>query len=146
MTPCIRITTRPGHDSCRDYHTTVEISKHQIKHFQRPFHFDKETASLGEIGETGTTLVKSVCAIDGVVEVFISPYDLTVEIGRAFNWEEIEPAVIRAVKRCFGDQADNVEMLPTLPLFQGDGTAGDMRDDYLGDGFIWENYGVSSLK
>jgi len=85
----------------RRYHVNTTISESRIQHFYAPLRASSEEY-LDELGPIGDSLVREVFSIHGVNEVFISPYEISVIIGKVFEWEDIEPSVIEALKRTFG--------------------------------------------
>src|SRR3989344_8432148 len=84
----------------RNYHTSAQICETVIAHFQRPL--DTRYLRKGKIGERGQELVKEVFSSKGVDQIYIKPYELSVEIGLAFDWEDIENDVISALKKFYG--------------------------------------------
>lgn len=98
--PRIKVQICP-HPDVRSYHLTTEISKHSLRIFQRPLSSNKDLKDLEEVGELGTLLLREVFAIPGVSRVFIAPYELTVTKGSAFEWSEIEPDILEALKKRF---------------------------------------------
>ncbi len=109
MVPKIKVEWEsPGY---RKYHTGSEISQCSYYQTRRPFPRELGVDPKKQIGEKGVALLSEVVKLEGVAEVTLSPYCLSVEIGRAFNWEEIDPQIIKALKETFGDEKDKVEVI-----------------------------------
>jgi len=102
-----------------EFHVRVEISKRPIESFCRPLRPSSEKY-LAEVGEKGAELVRMVMAIPGVIEVFISPYRLTIRKGSLFEWKEIAHDVEKAIKVVFGGEKEREEIkylsLAEIPL------------------------------
>lgn len=97
--------------NCRKYHTTARISNvYFTTIFTSLRHKERE---LEEIGEVGASLVREVMAVLGekLKEVRISKDVLSVLTRKGANWGEIEPKVIEALKRAFGNRAQEVEVI-----------------------------------
>lgn len=64
-------------------------------------YLEKENRSRLAIGD----LIDSIFAVDGVVSVSTGQYEIRIEKAEAFDWAEIEPAVIEALNRHgYGDE------------------------------------------
>jgi|GEM_PF-1924711 len=115
MTQKIKIEQFPD-PNFRVYHTTVVISQSRSESFWIPLR-PKSDRYLEEVGEVGATLVREVMALLGVGRVEIRPYEFTVEKGTAYDWEEIEPQVIEALKKTFGETEEEIVVIPhPLPV------------------------------
>ncbi len=99
--PRIVIENNLPNSDVRNYHTTAEISHYSIHNFWRPLRRQSSDSYLEQVGRIGTQLLMDIFAISGVNEVFIKPYELHVSKGKAFDWEDIEPAIIEALKVTF---------------------------------------------
>ncbi len=115
--PRIKIETVPNPD-IRVYHVTTEISRYSIHNFWRPLHRDSSEKYLEEVGEIGTQLLNEVFALPGVNEVFIKPYELSVTKAGAFDWEDIEPGIIEALKKTFGEGVEEVEIIQSQMFYR----------------------------
>lgn len=89
------------------YHVASEISLSPLERLLKPFHYCSELEKVGGIGKL---LLEEVFALPGIAEIFIMPYQLHVVKSPAFDWDEIEPGIITALKRTFGPEADRVEV------------------------------------
>ena len=87
----------------RNYGVTTDISRSSFEKFNRPIEREKSEYFLEKLGDVGRCLVMRLFAIPGVAHVYIRPYEVEVTKGRAFNWREVEPAVIKAIKKVFED-------------------------------------------
>jgi len=94
----------------RNYAVTGEISLSILRRFQKPLQ-ENDDAHLESVGGVGKLLLEEVFSLPGIVDVFIHPYSLNVIKGEAFNWEDIEPGIITALKRTFGPEAEQVEVV-----------------------------------
>jgi hypothetical protein len=93
------IERETGSDSdFRVYHVVTVISDIPAQGFSAPLQGYQEEY-LEEVGVVGAALVREVIAIPGVVHVRIRLYALSVEIAPAFDWEDVEPAVLDALVR-----------------------------------------------
>jgi hypothetical protein len=84
-------------DHFRIFHTRFIVSKSRIENFDKPLRPSSERY-LREVGEPGITLVRRIISIPGVIKVWIEPYEIAVEISKAYSFEEIEPKVLEALK------------------------------------------------
>ena len=112
------VIEKPPNPQFRNYHTSAQICETVIAHFQRPL--DTRYLRKGKIGERGQELVKEVFSSKGVDQIYIKPYELSVEIGLAFDWEDIENDVISALKKFYGvDQPEIIGQNPLKPDLSG---------------------------
>lgn len=107
--PTIKIETTHDPDY-KHYHVTTEISQHPINRFYRPLR-PQSDKYLEEVGEIGTQLLKEVFAISGVDQVFIGPYEFSVVKASAFDWKDVEPKVVEALKRTFKEKPEKIKIL-----------------------------------
>lgn len=108
MVSRIRRNIRQDDPHRREYGVTVEISQQPIHSFMRPLGRESSERYLKDVGEVGTVLLRELFAIPGVSKVFITPYELTIDKGLAFNWDEIEPSIIEVLKRVFGETGQEI--------------------------------------
>lgn len=97
----------------RLYHTTAEISRDPTNTFWRPLRKDSEKY-LNEVGKIGTQLLREVFTLPGIAEITIKPYTLGVVKAGAFDWKDIEPQVIEALKKTFGKTEQEIEVVCRL--------------------------------
>lgn len=111
----------------RIYCVTTEISQHWFHYFERPFQKDSSIykKSLEEVGEIGIQLLREVFTLPEVKAVLIKPYELTVSKDRSLDyWWNIEPCIIEALKKTFGEKAKKVRAVrgpgryPPVPKIQ----------------------------
>lgn len=107
LKPRIVIVILPNPDA-REYQVTVEICKSSFKCFLKPFLEEGNRRELKKIGETGLGLLRKLFAIEGVEEIFIEPYKFSVHKEKAFDWKNIQPGVIKAIKKAFRKEAKKV--------------------------------------
>jgi hypothetical protein len=114
----------------RRYHVNTTISESHIEHFQAPLRESSEEY-LEKLGPIGDALVRELFSIHGVSEVFIRPYEISVIIGEAFEWEDIDPALIEALRRAFGKDAAKEVVVENLghPFFSA-GEEEDAEDEF----------------
>lgn len=91
------ITERVPNPYHRRYHMPVEVSAYHIHNFHRPLR-DSSEKYLEDLGQCGRQIVEEVMKLDGVTAVTIQPYEVSVSIGEAFEWEDIHPHVIMILK------------------------------------------------
>lgn len=109
--PRIKIEINKGNpENRRDYATTSEISLYNLHRFRKPLQ-GNDPDHLESVGGVGKLLLEEVFSLAGVDDVFICPYALDVIKGSAFDWEDIEPGIITALKRTFGPEAEQVEVV-----------------------------------
>lgn len=101
MVPKIIIESQPD-PNYRRYYINTEISQSPRLDFWRPLRESSEFF-LKQAGEIGSTLIRKVFNIPGVIYVFIKPYELAVTKGEAFDWEEVETPVLEVLKETFGE-------------------------------------------
>lgn len=56
---------------------------------------EKENHNRLSIGE----LIDDIFAVDGIVSICVSQYEIRVEKGEVFDWQEVEPGVITAMRK-----------------------------------------------
>lgn len=80
----------------RSFSTRQLISKAEISNWAHPFspYMGKRNEELRKMGLLGATLAEKLTSIEGVNEVFVTPYEVSVTIGGAFTWAEIQPSVV----------------------------------------------------
>lgn len=94
----------------RSFHINRVISRSPIQHFMRPLR-DRSEGYLKAVGEPGAALVRRVMRLPGVTEVFIQPYEMSVEISELHDWDSLEPSILRALcKEVFGTDEKNVQI------------------------------------
>lgn len=113
MVPKIKITYFLGGDETndwRDYHTTVSISRSPCQDFKWPLR-PKSEQYLNATGKIGASLIEEIFSFLGIKEAFIEPFKLSVIKGEAFEWGYLQPRVLEALKKAFGDEAGQVEIV-----------------------------------
>ena len=98
--PKITVFPSPKDPFYREYSPNKLICLKKMKVFVPPLSWN-ESYNLEKIGHRGSEIIRSVIIIEGIVEVIIQPYRLIVGIGKAFDWEKIDPAIIDALKFAF---------------------------------------------
>jgi len=78
------------------YHVNFEISNTVIEDFKRPLR-ESSKPYLDKLGPTGKRIIKKLFEIEGISEVFIKPYEITVSKGNAFSWVKIDPLIIKVL-------------------------------------------------
>lgn len=96
MVPRIVVQAPSDNLDARYYHTSVEISETLSQSFARPLRSRSEWY-LREVGSTGSAIVRAVLSMPGVNSVSIGPYQVFVCKSLAFDWEEIHPAILKAL-------------------------------------------------
>jgi hypothetical protein len=74
------------------FNLNFEVSDSRIEVFYRPLR-ESSREYLRKVGPIGSKIVQALFKIDGITEVFIKPYEVTIEKGEAFGWYEIDPLV-----------------------------------------------------
>ena len=107
--PCNKVLIHNNVRTTREFSTNFEISKAQTRDFWRPLR-DSSEEHLTEIGLDGAKLVRKLMDIPGVTEIWIHPYQVTVKIGKAFDWVErdgsginLEDKIEKIFEDVFGD-------------------------------------------
>jgi len=79
----------------RSFHTNREVSQTYLKMFDRPLlGYESDLRMVGTLGEK---IIRDIFRIPGVTKINIQPYEICVEIGKAFSWDDIEPKVSLAI-------------------------------------------------
>lgn len=92
----IVVESHPNIDR-RTYHTVFEISKDHIGIFYRPY-VPEDKKGLEKLGRKGGTLVRRLLTLPGITEVAIMPYQISVQKGKAFSWDVLEPQILETIK------------------------------------------------
>lgn len=116
--PTIKIETFPNLLG-RGYHTTYELSNAGLFTLERPFKpkapakpkrfslFRKkqvlsyDDTKLLEAGAQCVSMCKALFAIEGVDHTCVKPYEVSVYIGQAFKWCDVEPQILEVLKQRF---------------------------------------------
>jgi hypothetical protein len=85
----VKILTYPN-ENVRSYATTKH-SGETYKRYSR------------QLTKKAPQLVKDLLEVDGVVEVGLEPYKISVEKGDAFSWDEIEGEILAVLRKHFGE-------------------------------------------
>lgn len=130
----------------RVFHTTVAISEDPIQRFMLPLR-ESSNEYLQKLGSVGEALVKRLAAVHGLKTITITPFDVGVEIGMAFRWQDLEEDVLAIVKECFGERSCEVEISRTTMTISLEGIAShyptlDDLDDLPGDRAVEDGGGV----
>ena len=91
------------------FHCTTRISRVHISSFTKPLEKYNQT-ELNKVGQIGADVVKKILAIQGVTELFINPYEISVSKAKLFDWVKIKPRIIKALRPAFGKNADKVQV------------------------------------
>lgn len=97
----------PGNPDIRDFHINVEISQHPFNSFERPLRESSERY-LAEVGSVGSAIINDLFTIDGIIEVRIRQYELTIYIGAAFKWAEVSPQIHAILRKHCADPAAEI--------------------------------------
>ncbi len=84
----VQIETVPN-DKMRCFETNFELSRTRIGDFERPIRPSSEKY-LKSLGVAGEKLVRSIFDIQGVLEVWVYPYELSIKIADLFSWTVTE--------------------------------------------------------
>lgn len=131
------IVERVPNPHCMVFHATAELSQSPLQDFRRPLRPHSEEY-LKEVGEHGAKVVRDVIATPGVDNVTISPYHLQIIKGEAFDWADIEPAIIEALRSLFQTKyemaAESVEVTEKYEgsKWRSGGYSGDPADPMSG--------------
>ncbi|MEK7171252.1 MAG: hypothetical protein AAB774_03030 [Patescibacteria group bacterium] len=97
----IPVTIKKSENACfRSFSTRRLISHYEISSWSHPFttYGDERSDDLSRLGPIGTELARKVTAIEGVSEIFITPYKVDVLIGDAYSWAAIQPQVVAVIQ------------------------------------------------
>lgn len=105
----ITIITNHPNNLIRSIHTNFEISNSSCQMFQRPLQLSS-VRNLQQVGNDGEELVRKLMEIPGVTDVSIQPYQVSVTIGKAFSWIELDDSdksisdkIVDTFKTVFGN-------------------------------------------
>jgi len=87
----------PNEDDMKIFHTRFEISNSVIEIFMRPLRPSSEPY-LREVGVPGKYLVRELMSLDGVTEVCIQPYEISIHISPSYSFDEVTPQVLEMLK------------------------------------------------
>ncbi len=91
------IIERFPNDDVIVFHATVELSRSGESEFHRPLHPERDRADIENLGPIGSLLVPRLLTIPGVHFVEVDTYELSVEKGVAFTWDELMPQVFELI-------------------------------------------------
>ena len=103
MVPTIVVQDPPDNPQARFFYTSVEISEVPHETFDRPLR-ERSEVYLKRVGTMGGGIVRTILSIPGVTKVSIDPYEIVVWRSPAFDWREIEAAVLKRFMDAFGAQ------------------------------------------
>lgn len=63
------------------------------------------------VDENCANLSNQLSEIPGIISVKVETYKVTIKKGTAFNWEKIEPKVLKIIKECFGEDKNRVKII-----------------------------------
>lgn len=52
----------------------------------------------GDPGEIGWDLIERLMQVEGIEKIYLHPYELTIDIGNAFRYQDLEIEIIRALE------------------------------------------------
>ena len=128
--PRIVIESVPNPE-CRLFHTAYRISDYSILHFSAPIQ-DYNERDLRDVGEIGASLTIEICAIGGVSEVFIKPFELHVTKALAFEWNELEPQLIERLVATYNRTMESKLTLVDFDISRRDNRSRLQSEDFLG--------------
>lgn len=85
----------PPNDRIRVFHLDRKICNSYISEIGPDL---KSKLYLGDAGPISRTIAKRLYVINGITRLTFSPYEVDVEIGKAFSWKEIEAKVVRILR------------------------------------------------
>lgn len=80
----------------REYQLDRDCSLIEIAVFPRPL--DSSSDEYHRIGSTGQSMVTALMRINGIDEVFVGHKHISIIIGQAFTWANLEPLILTAIK------------------------------------------------
>ncbi len=97
---------------CLNFEVNTRISTDYIESFHLPLRESSEKY-IEKVGPIGAALVRKINDTLGCESVSLKQYGVQVIVGDAFNPDEdgITNDVIEALKDCFGDKRDEVEVI-----------------------------------
>ena len=82
--------------------------------------------------ESQPRLVRDLFSFDGVVQIFISPYEITIEKGGVFEWKEMTSAILHCIQTNLEPEGELVETKPPSKK-KPDLSACEQYEDAFGD-------------
>ena len=90
----------PYENDHKEFHVNLEISESNFELFKRPLR-DKSGKYLCKVGSLGAGIVGALFKISGIDTVTIEPYNITIHKGPAFEWEDIEPPILKILNEAW---------------------------------------------
>lgn len=111
LTPRILRNVVPN-PQCLNLSVNTRISTDYIESFHLPLRESSEKY-IEKVGPIGAALVRKIDGIFGCESVSLQQYSVQVIVGDAFDpdTDGITDAVIEALKDCFGDKRDEIEVV-----------------------------------
>ncbi len=94
-------------------HLSKKISEESHITFYSPAWTNEKYS--GQKPEELRYLAGSLFQIDGVTEVTIHPYEISIQKGMCFTWDELVPQLIRAINVMVADK-EEMEELPKIAM------------------------------
>ena len=90
-------------------HVNTLISSTKIVVVEFPLSNESEYIIL-QTGPIGSNLVRRLLRVQGVVDLVLRPYSVSISKGPAFEWPEIMSDIEDALKSCFPDTKEEIEI------------------------------------
>ena len=106
MTERIKVLVeRTLNPNLREYHVKARISTTHIDMFYFPLGSDS-AEDLANVGPVGKSIVEHLNTLDGIEQVFITPYSITVSKCAAYDWKDIETDILFSLEQALGQSID----------------------------------------
>ena len=96
----VAIERSKGGNKYRQYHVRGRICDSGMEVFEFPL--EMFLLKDSNVGFRGHELVKKLNDIEGLDEVYLKPFCLTVKKSLVFSWEELEADILFALESVFG--------------------------------------------
>lgn len=97
----------------RFYYLDIRVSNKHIAHLYLPLQ-DYYNESIEELGAVAGAIVRGLNDIPGLTEIFILMYGIDVYKSPAFEWQEIEPEIIKLLKKVLAGYGNDVEEVQAI--------------------------------
>lgn len=100
----------PPNPQVRVFHINRKISDMHILSFTFPINDKADKENLEVIGETGQSIVKRLNEIEGINEIYVKAYGISVEKAPMFDWSSLEPQIVVVLKETLQNQGEEAEV------------------------------------
>ena len=114
MFPARIVIQRKREEHVRHYTLNRKIGKNHIYlSFGNPLS-DKSTSHFEQLTVIGKEVIKGLLDIDdSIIHISVdNSYDMSISIGRAFKWSDLEPKILVILKKMAFEPEEEIEVIP----------------------------------